>query len=78
MVIEKDCNNWKFSSNINEISRTALNFLLFFYEKILHVQKSTEKLKKARKNTKTQPNKSTKANKRTKIKSELKKHLSGK
>ena len=30
------------SSNINEVIRTVLNFLLFFYEKILHAQKSTK------------------------------------
>ena len=26
----------QFSSNINEVIQTVLNFLLFFYEKILH------------------------------------------
>ena len=35
------------SSNINEVIRAVLNFLLFFYEKILHAQKSTKKHQKA-------------------------------
>ena len=54
------------SSNINEVIKTVLNFLLFFYEKILHAPKSTKKHKKAQKApkstkcTKTQPSKSTK------------------
>ena len=38
------------SSNINEVIRACLNILLFFYEKILHAQKSTKR----------QPSKSTK------------------
>ena len=29
-------------SNINEVVKTVLNFLLFFYEKILQIQKSTK------------------------------------
>ena len=54
------------SSNINEVIKTVLNFLLFFYQKILHAPKSTKKHKKAQKEpkstkcTKTQPSKSTK------------------
>ena len=32
------------SSNMNEVIKTVLNFLLFFYEKILQVQKSTKPL----------------------------------
>ena len=54
------------SSNINEVIKTVLNFLLFFYQKILHAPKSTKKHKKAQKapkstkTTKTQPSKSTK------------------
>ena len=32
-------NNYKFSSNINEVIRPVLNFL-FFYKKISQVQKS--------------------------------------
>ena len=54
------------SSNINEVIKTVLNFLLFFYQKILHAPKSTKKHKKAQKApkstkcTKTQPSKSTK------------------
>ena len=33
------------SSNINEVIRAVLNFLLFFYEKILHAPKSTKSTK---------------------------------
>ena len=57
----------KTSSNINEVIRAVLNFLLFFYEKISHAQKTTKKHKKHKKppkrtkSTKTRPNKSTKA-----------------
>ena len=40
MLIEKDCNNWKFSSNINEVIRAVLNFLLFLYKKISHAAKA--------------------------------------
>ena len=29
-MIEKGCDNWKFSSNTNEVTRADLNFLLFF------------------------------------------------
>ena len=56
----------EFSSNINEVIKAVLNFLLFFYEKISHAQKSTKKHKKhqkapnAQKSTKMQPSKSTK------------------
>ena len=64
------------SSNINEVIRAVLNFLLFsfFYEKILHAQKTQKdhkaqkaqkaqkapKSTKSTKSTKTQPSKSTK------------------
>ena len=50
------------SSNINEVIRTALNFLLFFYEKIFHA-------KKAQKNNQT---KAQNANEQTKQKMCLK------
>ena len=45
------------SSNINEVIREVLNFLLFFYEKILHAQnapKSTKKHQKHKKHQKAQ------------------------
>ena len=58
----------KFGSNINEVIRAVLNFLLLFYENILHAPKST----------KMQPSKTQNANKQTKIKNALKKYLSGK
>ena len=50
------------SSNINEVIKAVLNFLLFFYEKILHAQKSTKKHKstKSTKSKKTPPSKSAK------------------
>ena len=55
-MIEKDCDNWKFNSNINKVIRAALNFLFFFYEKILHEQKSQkeQKTQNAQKVQKTQ------------------------
>ena len=59
-------------SSINEVIKTVLNFLLFFYEKILHAPKSTKKHKKHKNITKQ---KHKNANKRTKIKNMLKKHL---
>ena len=78
------------SSNINEVIRTVLNPLLFFYEKISHSPKAKkaqkalkgQKVQKAPKvkhrSTKTQSSKSTKCYKQTKIKNTLKKHLRGK
>ena len=38
-----------FSSNINEVIKTVLNFLFFFYEKILHALESTKKHQKHQK-----------------------------
>ena len=38
-----------FSSNINEVIKTVLNFLVFFYEKILHALESTKKHQKHQK-----------------------------
>ena len=35
------------SSNISDVIKTVLNFLLCFYEKILHAPKSTKKHQKA-------------------------------
>ena len=56
-ITEQDHDNWKFSSNINEVIRAILNFLfLFFCGKILHAQKSPKKHQSA----KTQPSKNTK------------------
>ena len=57
-MVEKDCDNQKFSSNINEVIRAVLNLLLFFYEKISHAQAAQKALKtpkapKALKDTKT-------------------------
>ena len=51
-----------FSSNVNEVIRAVLSFLLFFYEKILYAQKA----QKAQKSVKAQPSKSTKSTKNTK------------
>ena len=52
--VEKDWDNWKFSSNINEVIRAVLNFLFFFYEKILHARKAqlAQKAQKAPKSPK--------------------------
>ena len=85
------CNKMNFSSNINEVIRAVLNFLLFFYEEISHAQISTKKHKNAQKRTKKHKKaqkapkvqkhnqaKVQNANKRTKIKNALKKHLRGK
>ena len=48
------------SSNINEVIRAVLNFLLFFYEKILHAPKATKSTKSTKRHKGTQ----TKAQKR--------------
>ena len=62
------CNKMNFSSNINEVIRAVLNFLLFFYEEISRAQISTKKHKNAQKSTKTykKAQKSTKSTKSTK------------
>ena len=51
VLIEQDCNDWKFSSNVNEVIRAVLNFLLFFYKKISHAPKAQKapKVPKAQK-----------------------------
>ena len=86
MIIEKDCSNWKFSSNINYVIRAVLNFLLFFYKEIF-AQKSTkgtkitkthQKAQKAPKHKNATKHKHKIANKQTKIKSTLKKYRRGK
>ena len=72
MIIGKDCGNWKFSSNTNEVIRAVLNILFIFYEKILHALKALKALKeqksrkapKALKGTKTLRQKHKNANKR--------------
>ena len=60
-----------YSSNINEVFKTVLNFLLFFCEKILHAPKSTKKHQKAqstKKKTKTKTKKNaTKQKHKTQI-----------
>ena len=70
--MEKDCDNWKFSSNINEVISAVLNFLyIFFYEKISHTPKAQKapkalkalKVPKALKGTKTLRQKHKNANK---------------
>ena len=42
VIIEKDCDNQKFSSNINEVIKAILNFL-FFLQKDLVRAESTKK-----------------------------------
>ena len=66
------------SSNINEVIKTVLNVLLFFYEKILHAEKSTKKHQMHKKHKNITKQKHKYANKRTKIKNTLEKHLRGK
>ena len=39
----------EFSSNINEVIKAVLNFLLFFYEKISHAQKAPRSTKSTKK-----------------------------
>ena len=74
-----------FSTNINEVIRTVLNFLLIYFSlkkdfvrtkstKKYQKYKKAQQAQKAPKNTEKHKN----ANKRTKIKNALKKHLSGK
>ena len=55
------------SSNTDEVIKTVLNFLIFFYEKILHAQKA-QKHKKHKKDKKHKRTKSTKSIKITKRK----------
>ena len=55
------------SSNTDEVIKTVLNFLIFFYEKILHAQKA-QKHKKHKKDKKHKSTKSTKSIKSTKRK----------
>ena len=62
MIIEKNCDNLKFSSNINEVIREVLNFLLFFLRKDFARTKSTKGTKR------------TKRTKRIKSTKKLKKH----
>ena len=38
VIIEKDCDNWKFSSNINEVIKAVLN-LIFFTKRFCKHQK---------------------------------------
>ena len=56
------------SSNINEVIRLVLNFLLFFYDKILHAQKAQKNTRhqKAPKSTKKYKN-TTKQKHKTQI-----------
>ena len=58
VIIKKShaCNKNNFDSNINEVIRPVLNFLLFFYEKISHTQKAqkSQKAPKAQKAQKAQ------------------------
>ena len=69
------------SSNINEVIRAVLNFLLFFTKRFRTHKKAPKSTKSTKKHQKAQKRNQAKvqnANKRTKIKNALKKHLSGK
>ena len=68
VIIEKECDNKKFGSNINEVIRAVLNFLLLF-TKTFYTHQKAQKRNQA---------KAQNANKQTKIKNALKKYLSGK
>ena len=57
VIIKKDCdekihacNKIKFRSNINEVIKAVLNFLFFFYEKILHAPKAPKSTKRHKDN----------------------------
>ena len=53
MIIEKHCDKINFSSNIIEVIRLVLIFfIIFFFDKISQVQKSTKKHQKALKSIK--------------------------
>ena len=56
MIIGKDCDKINFSSNINEVIRSVLNFLFFFYDKILQAQKELKRTKKHPKKIKNTTN----------------------
>ena len=56
-----------YSSNINEVFKTVLNFLLFFCEKILHAPKSTKKHKAQKKKKKKKKKNATKQKHKTQI-----------
>ena len=60
MIIEKNCDNLKFSSNINEVIREVLNFLLFFLRKDFARTKSTKGTKGTKRTKRTKRIKSTK------------------
>ena len=65
VIIEKDCDNLKFDSNINEVIRAVLNFLFFSLRKdFAHIKstKSTESTKSI-KNTKQHKETRSKAEK---------------
>ena len=51
VMIEKDCDNWKFSSNINEVNKAVL-YSIFFHKNILQALKAL-KASKAPKSTKS-------------------------
>ena len=53
------------SSNTDEVIKTVLNFLIFFYEKILHAQKA-QKHKKHKKDKKYKKHKKQKKHKKHK------------
>ena len=81
MMIEKDCDNWKFSSNIKEVIRVVLKSLfihLFFLQKDFAHTKSSKKHKTHQKHKNATKQKHKNANKQTKIKNAPKKHLRGK
>ena len=67
VIIEKDCDHWKFNSNINEVIRAVLNFLFFFFMKKFCHTKSTKRIKSTKRRKRIKGTKITKITKITKV-----------
>ena len=69
------------SSNVNEVVRSVLNYLLFFMIRFYTYKKAQKRIQGTKGHKKTQKRNQAKAksaNKQTKTKNALKKYLSGK
>ena len=53
VIIEKDCNDWKFSSNINQVIRPVLNFF-FLLQKDFPSTESSKSIKSTKRHKDTQ------------------------
>ena len=67
VIIEKECDNWKFSSNVNKVIRAALNSF-FFLKKTFCTQQKHKKHQKHQRKKNATKQKHKNANKWTKIK----------